>query len=51
MKYAWGTLENGDYFLTFDEIPSHVCTEEELGIIGDNNLFMPMSESEISLVK
>ena len=51
MRYEWGSRENGDYYVEQKEIPSHVCTEEELGIQGDNSLFMPIDESVISLVK
>lgn len=50
-RYAWGELENGEYFVKIDEIPSHTCTKEELGIEGDNSSFFPLPENYMSLVK
>ena len=43
-RYEWGEEENGDYFVNFDELPSHVCNKEELGIEGDDSLFYSFKE-------
>ena len=51
MKFEWGKRENDELYVEQKEIPSHVCTEEELGIKGDNSLFFPITESQMFLVK
>ena len=48
--YEWGLDENGDTFIKFDEIPSHVCSREELGLEGDNSSFMPIIGTNVSTV-
>ena len=53
IREAWGEKENGEYYWTFDEIPSHTCTKEELGF-GDNSnksRFMPIPDDQVGLVK
>ena len=40
-NYAWGVEEN-EYFVSIDEMPSHTCTKEELGIEGVNSSFFPI---------
>ena len=31
-RYAWGIREDNEFFVTIEEIPSHTCTEKELGL-------------------
>ena len=50
-RYEWGTDENGVYFWGFEEMPSHTCTKEELGIEGDNSSFMPLPENSMTYVR
>ena len=51
MRYAWGNDDEGNYYEVVEEIESHQCTKEELGIEGDNSSFMPISENTMSQVK
>ena len=32
IRYAWGVTDDGLFYEKTDEIPSHTCTKEELGI-------------------
>ena len=50
-RYKWGEQQNGDYYSGFEEIPSHTCTKEELGIEGDKSSFMPLPEYQMTYVK
>ena len=38
----WGPTPDGGYFENLDEIPSHTCTKEELGMEGDISSFYPL---------
>ena len=49
--YEWGDYENGEPYLKFEEIPSHNCSKEELGIEGDNSSFMPIVEGSKNMVE
>ena len=35
LEFAWGNYEDGTFWSHRNEIPSHVCTKEELGLEGD----------------
>ena len=39
--YEWGVDEKGDYFTREVHIPSHTCTNEELGYAGKESSFYP----------
>ena len=41
-NYEWGPTPDGGFFENFDEIPSHTCTKEELGMEGDYSSFYPL---------
>lgn len=41
----WYYDENDAYIETYTEIPSHQCTNKELGLEGDNPRFMPISDA------
>ena len=51
IKHAWGTDENGVPFSVYEEIESHTCTKEELGLEGDNSRFMPIEERNLRYVQ
>ena len=43
--YSWGPDENGNYKSVREEIPSHPCSREELGLEGQgSSRFMPVNE-------
>ena len=47
-KYSkWGYREDGKYFEEEEEIESHTCTHEELGLSGDKSKsrFMPVHKA------
>ena len=35
--YEWGPDENGNLEILYQNLTTHVCTEEELGIYGNRN--------------
>ena len=43
-EYAFGKDEEGKYYTRSTEIPSHTCTDEELGYSGNNAAFYPINE-------
>ena len=36
-KYGWGLQENGESIIYREDIKTHICTDEELGINDDNS--------------
>ena len=51
--YEWGEDEAGNPFLSYDEIPSHTCSREELGLVEDSenaSLFFPVAEKKQNLL-
>ena len=44
IAYEWGSDELGNPYSSYDEIPSHACSREELGLVGENPAFMPIIE-------
>ena len=48
--YEWGEDEKGEPFVKFENIPSHTCSKEELGLEGNNSSFMPIVEENINIV-
>ena len=44
-RWTWGVSADGTYFEMYDEIPSHYCTKNELGLEDstetEENMFFP----------
>ena len=49
-RFGWGIKENGDPWYEFEEIKSHNCSKEELGLEGDQSNFMPIDPTAVELV-
>ena len=47
----WGAGEDGAFWERIGEIPNHICTQEELGLVGGNSNFMPLAEKSFSTIK
>ena len=48
MEYKWGQNEDGSYYSVKEEIPSHTCSAEELGLTeGPGTTFFPIHENSI----
>lgn len=47
----WDMMESGDASFTTPTIQSHACSEEELGLTGDNSKFMPTHDTSSNYVK
>ena len=45
--YEWGNDFDGNFFVTRERIPSHVCSREELGLDGDSSYFFPTTKNYI----
>ena len=43
-KIAYGQNENGEFFSSINELETHACGEEELGLSGDDHKFWPIRE-------
>ena len=50
-KFEWGENQDGSNFVNIEEIPSHVCTPEELGLIGNESKFMPLAKNYVNTVE
>ena len=50
-RFEQGEKEDGSTFLISEEIPSHVCTPEELGLTGNESKFMPLAKNIVNTVK
>ena len=46
----WDVLENQEVYWENFFVDSHTCSEEELGLTGDNSKFMPIHETSIDYV-
>ena len=41
-KVSWGTDENGSFFTNYEEMDTHICTKDELGLGDPEGMkFMP----------
>ena len=50
-RYSWGVRESGEYFVTVDEIQSHTCTREELGLNPEiESSFYSYSDTDKTLI-
>ena len=47
----WAVLENGELEYIITDVESHPCSEEELGLTGNNAQFFPMHETSIGWVE
>ena len=47
-EYRWGYDADGQYFVSQDYLPTHICTKEELGIDqeSDSSSFYPLSNED-----
>ena len=51
LQSAWYFQEeSGDMMETHEEIETHRCTLEELGLSGNDSKFMPINEQQLSLL-
>ena len=49
--YRWGEDADGKPWLEFDEIPSHTCSQQELGLLGQEaSEFYPTTIDKQKLV-
>ena len=46
----WDLTESGDVVYSDYIIESHACSEEELGLTGDNSKFMPIQDTSKNFV-
>ena len=47
----WEVLENGEIDFRLIDVDSHPCSEEELGLTGNNSKFYPIHETSIGWVE
>ena len=47
----WNVLENGEIDYELIDVDSHPCSEEELGLTGDDSKFYPIHETSIGWVE
>ena len=47
----WEALESGELVYRFTDVDSHPCSEEELGLTGDNSKFYPLHETSLTWVQ
>ena len=50
-RYEWGEKDDGSTYTIIEEIPSHICTSEELGLTGNKSKFMPLAENIVNTVE
>ena len=50
-SYERGIDENGQYAEEKKEIPNHICSDQELGLLGESAFFKPISTSVKSWVE
>ena len=46
----WDLKESGELVYTSQTVESHACSEEELGLTGDNSKFFPIHETSSNYV-
>ena len=47
----WIVMENGEIDTKYTDVDSHPCSEEELGLTGNNSKFYPIHETSIDWVE
>ena len=47
----WGAYQDGSFFSKVEEIPSHICSKDELGIEGESSSFMPVDKQNLAHLK
>ena len=50
--YEWGPAADGTFFSRYISIPSHTCSEQELGLVhGHDTSFLPLKEENLNDLK
>lgn len=53
-EYTWGNREDGTFFVSYNRLPMHTCSPEELGTTAENDdesAFFPLDEDRQREVK
>ena len=50
-KFEWWLNQDGKFDSTLFELESHACSDEELGLSGDNHKLWPINKSQESRLK